>query len=75
MSTTHRVAADTAELRSRARTALACLPAEDRAIISLAWFQKLTLRQIAERAGISVMTVQRRTTEALRRLKVALEDE
>jgi RNA polymerase sigma-70 factor (ECF subfamily) len=62
------------ELRRQVRAAFARLTPEHREIISLAHFQKLTLRQIAHRTGISIDTARRRATDALHSLKDALDD-
>ena len=50
------------------RSALLELPPEQRAVIVLAYYQRLTLRQIAERTGAPLGTVKRRAQLALRAL-------
>ena len=58
----------------RARTAFESLDADDRALIGLAHFDHLTLRQIADYTGAPLDTVRRRTSEALHSFKDALAD-
>lgn len=50
------------------RTALDSLPAEQRDVIRLAYFERLTLAQVAERTGAPLGTVKRRAQLALARL-------
>lgn len=64
---------DAATVR-RVRTAFARLAADDRALIALAQFQKLTLRQISDYTGMPLERVRRRTSEALHSFKDALDD-
>jgi len=50
------------------RAALAMLPAEQQAVINLAYFRFMTMAQIAQRTGTPLGTVKRRAQLALRHL-------
>jgi RNA polymerase sigma factor (sigma-70 family) len=50
------------------RSAVAKLPARERAVVSLAYFDGLTYRQIADRLGLPEGTVKSRIRRALTRL-------
>lgn len=60
------VAAD--ETAASVRAALDDLPQEQRDVIRLAYFDRLTLAQVAERTGAPLGTVKRRSQMALQRL-------
>jgi RNA polymerase sigma-70 factor (ECF subfamily) len=53
---------------AQVRTALDGLPVEQRDVIKLAYFERLTLVQVAERTGAPLGTVKRRAQLALARL-------
>jgi RNA polymerase sigma-70 factor (ECF subfamily) len=53
---------------AQVRAALGGLPAEQRDVIRLAYFERLTLAQVAERTGAPLGTVKRRAQLALARL-------
>jgi RNA polymerase sigma-70 factor (ECF subfamily) len=55
--------------RETARRALAALSAQDRHLLSLAYFQGMTAREIAEAQGIPLGTVKTRGRAALMRLR------
>ena len=57
------------------RTALAALPAEQREVLSLAYFGGLTLRAVAARTGAPLGTVKRRAQLGLHRMARRLEGE
>ncbi len=61
-----------AEERAAARVALADLPAEQREILELAYFEGLSQSRIAERLGLPLGTVKSRTWLGMRRLRAAL---
>src|SRR3954466_6707878 len=61
-------------LRWQVSAALERLTPEHRQVIRLAHFQGLTLREIAERAGLPLGTVKSRASYALRGLRLALEE-
>jgi RNA polymerase sigma-70 factor (ECF subfamily) len=61
-----------AERASTVRAALACLPAEQREVIELAYFQGLTHTEIAEKLGQPLGTAKSRIRLALQRLRQAL---
>jgi RNA polymerase sigma factor (sigma-70 family) len=66
---------ETTYLRSRRgeiREALATLPAEQRRVIELAYFDGFTQTRIAEMLGIPLGTVKTRTLAAMRKLRRAL---
>ncbi len=57
----------------RVRDAVAALPPEQRRALSLAFFQGLTHREIAESLGEPLGTVKSRVREAMRKLRTILE--
>jgi RNA polymerase sigma-70 factor (ECF subfamily) len=57
------------------RSALARLPAAQRDLLRLAYFDQLTQPEIAERLGIPVGTVKSRTFQAMAKLRAALREE
>src|SRR3954462_3065763 len=61
-------------LRWQVGAALERLTPVHRQVIRLAHFQGLTLREISERTGIPLGTIKRRTSYALRGLRLALEE-
>jgi len=63
------------ERRARILTALGQLPAEQRQILELAYFQGLTQSQIAERIHIPLGTVKTRSVLALKKLRRSLHGE
>ncbi|HEY5094811.1 MAG TPA: sigma-70 family RNA polymerase sigma factor, partial [Candidatus Eremiobacteraceae bacterium] len=56
------------ETAASVRAALDDLPQEQRDVIRLAYFDRLTLAQVAERTGAPLGTVKRRSQMALQRL-------
>jgi RNA polymerase sigma-70 factor, ECF subfamily len=60
-------------LRRRVQAALSGLAPEYREIISLAYFDHLSIRQIAHRTGISIEAAHRRATDALLSFREALD--
>jgi RNA polymerase sigma-70 factor (ECF subfamily) len=60
------------ERASRVRAALACLPAEQREVIDLAYFQGLTHTEIAEKLAQPLGTAKSRIRLALQRLRQTL---
>jgi RNA polymerase sigma-70 factor (ECF subfamily) len=63
------------ERRERVREELAALPAEQRAVLELAFYHGLTQSEIAERTGIALGTVKTRTLLAMKKLRAALRAE
>jgi RNA polymerase sigma factor (sigma-70 family) len=63
---------DSAQWEERVRAALATLPAEQLAIIQLAYFDGLTHRDIARQTGLPLGTVKARIRLALARLRRSL---
>jgi RNA polymerase sigma-70 factor, ECF subfamily len=63
-----------ASRRAEVRAALAGLPADQRTALSLAFFQGLTHQQIAERLGEPLGTVKTRIRDAMRKLRLVLEN-
>lgn len=61
--------------RERLVRALAQIPDAERELIELAYFDGYTQSQLAERLGLPLGTVKRRTFTGLRRLRGLLEDE
>jgi RNA polymerase sigma factor (sigma-70 family) len=62
------------EERRVVRRALAALPAEQRAVIEMMYFDGLTQSRIAETTGIPLGTVKSRSLLGMRRLRSALEE-
>ncbi len=67
-------ASDGREDDARLHGALAELPAEQRAVLELAYFEGLSSTEIASRLGVPVGTVKSRTAAAFAKLRVALGD-
>ena len=63
------------ERRQRVAEELAALPAEQRQVLELAFYQGLTQSEIAERTGIPLGTVKTRTLLAMKKLRTALRPE
>jgi RNA polymerase sigma factor (sigma-70 family) len=63
------------ERRARVGEELEKLPGEQRQVLDLAFFEGLTQREIAERAGIPLGTVKTRTLLAMQKLRTALRSE
>lgn len=63
---------DRPEERRLVRSALTALPAEQRDVIEMMYFDGLSQSQIAERTGIALGTVKSRTLLGMRRLRSAL---
>ena len=63
------------ERRLRVGLELERLPAEQRQVLDLAFFEGLTQREIAERTGIPLGTVKTRTLLAMQKLRTALRAE
>jgi len=63
-----------AERRVEVRGALAGIPAEQRQIIEMMYFDGMTQRQIAERLALPLGTVKSRTLLGMRKLQAALAD-
>lgn len=63
------------ERRERVRDELAKLPAEQRDVLNMAFYQGLTQTEIAARTGLPLGTVKTRTLLAMRKLRGALRDE
>lgn len=63
------------ERRLRVGQELERLPAEQRQVLDLAFFEGLTQREIAERTGIPLGTVKTRTLLAMQKLRTALRAE
>jgi RNA polymerase sigma-70 factor (ECF subfamily) len=63
------------ERRERIRDELAKLPAEQREVLSMAFYQGLTQTEIAARTGLPLGTVKTRTLLAMKKLRGALRDE
>jgi len=64
--------AELADRRRQMRAALTSIPAEQRRIIELMYFDGLTQRQVAERLDLPLGTVKSRTLLAMRKLRAAL---
>lgn len=62
------------ELRNKIEAAVEMLPAEIRETFRLSRFEELSYREIADRHGISIKTVEARISKALRILRVELKD-
>jgi RNA polymerase sigma factor (sigma-70 family) len=60
------------EERAAVRAALEDLPAEQRHVIDLVYFEGLTQSQVAERTGLPLGTVKSRVLLAMRRMRAAL---
>lgn len=58
--------------REHVKTALTSLPAEQRRVIELAYYNGLTQTQVADAMGVPLGTVKSRTLAAMRRLRSAL---
>lgn len=63
------------ERRLRVQRELETLPAEQREVLELAFFEGLTQSEIAERTGTPLGTVKTRTLLAMKKLRKALQDE
>jgi RNA polymerase sigma-70 factor (ECF subfamily) len=63
------------ERAARLREELAGLPAEQREVLELAFFEGLTQREIAARTEIPLGTVKTRTLLAMKKLRIALRDD
>ncbi len=63
------------ERRLRVRQALGGLPAEQRAVLEMAYFDGLTQREIAEHTGTPLGTVKTRTLLAMKKLRDELRTE
>ena len=63
------------ERRQRLRGELARLPAEQREVLELAFYEGLTQSEIAERTGVALGTVKTRTLLAMKKLRAALRNE
>jgi RNA polymerase sigma-70 factor (ECF subfamily) len=61
--------------RQQVREALRGLPADQRKVLEMAYFDGSTQAQIAEKLGIPLGTVKTRTLAAMRKLRVALEEQ
>ena len=64
--------AEAGELRDAIAATLAALPERCRVVFELSRHEQLANREIAERLGVSVKTVENQMTKALRRLREAL---
>ncbi|MBW8331717.1 MAG: RNA polymerase sigma-70 factor [Prolixibacteraceae bacterium] len=62
------------ELRNKIDEAISKLPAEVTETFQLSRFEELSYREIADRQGISIKTVEARISKALRILRVELKD-
>lgn len=58
--------------RTRVRRALSLLPAEQRAVLELAYFEGLSSQEIASRVGVPVGTVKSRVAAAMTKLRAEL---
>jgi RNA polymerase sigma-70 factor (ECF subfamily) len=63
------------ERRQRVRAELGALPAEQRQVLELAFYEGLTQSEISERTGIALGTVKTRTLLAMKKLRAALRAE
>jgi len=63
------------ERRKEVRAALETLPAEQRKVLDMAYFDGMTQMQIATELGIPIGTVKTRTLAAMRKLRKALQQE
>lgn len=63
------------ERRKRVAEELAALPAEQRDVLEMAFFEGLTQTEIAARTGIALGTVKTRTLLAMKKLRTALRAE
>lgn len=63
------------ERRERVRDELAKLPAEQRDVLNMAFYQGLTQTEIAAKTGLPLGTVKTRTLLAMKKLRGALRDE
>ena len=66
---------ESADTRRQVRRALEKLPADQREVIELHWFQQLSFREVAESVGASLSAVKVRAHRGYKRLKTALEPE
>lgn len=64
-----------AERRDRLRSELGRLPAEQRQVLEMAFYEGMTQSEIASRAGIPLGTVKTRTLLAMKKLRAALAGE
>lgn len=62
------------ERRERVRAELGALPAEQRRVLELAFYEGLTQSEIAARTGIPLGTVKTRTLLAMKKLRVVLRE-
>ena len=65
---------ETALLRWQVSAALGRLTPDHRQVIQLAYFESLTLREVAERTGLPLGTVKSRAFFALRNLRLAFDE-
>ena len=63
---------DERELRDEVRSALSGIPADERQVLELAYYEELTQTEIAARLGWPLGTVKTRTRRALLRLRASL---
>lgn len=63
---------DEGELRDEVRTALSTIPADERQVLQLAYYEELSQSEIAARLGWPLGTVKTRTRRALLRLRASL---
>ncbi|MFM8488490.1 MAG: sigma-70 family RNA polymerase sigma factor, partial [Bacteroidota bacterium] len=62
------------ELESRLHDAIGKLPERCRAVFALSRFEDLSHKEIAERLGISVKTIENQITKAMKLLRESLRD-
>jgi RNA polymerase sigma factor (sigma-70 family) len=55
--------------------ALSRIPSEHREVLTLAYFEGLSQREISHRTGVPLGTIKSRTTAALKRLRQAMGDQ
>jgi RNA polymerase sigma-70 factor (ECF subfamily) len=65
-------AVDETELRDEVRAALSTIPADERHVLELAYYEELSQTEIAARLGWPLGTVKTRTRRALLRLRASL---